>query len=675
MTHRTAALVGMAIFIASLFSPSAFAEPKYKNFRVAIYVTRDTVNQWANPQALQTAFDNMSRQVKFDKVYLEVASGKSFTREETIDPIKKFFLDHGIEVSGATAPNGNSGYNGANSSGGSLSLSVQADRDYLKSVGELLARHFDEAILDDWYFSASKTAPEIAAKGDKSWSQYRMAMYDEAAENLLIKPAKAINPKMRLIIKYPNWYEHYQNLGYDLEAEPNIFDAIYTGVETRDPVNWEQHLQQYESYDIMRYLENVKPGHNDGGWVDTLLTQYIDRYPEQIIDMALAKPKEITLWQWNDALKQINVGTRPWESQETSFNLQKMLATFHVPEGATTAPAVAPAAAPTGRGRGNNNAPIYDARNGRVAGYALEQADSFLDKLGKPIGVACYRPPHATGEEFYHEFLGMIGLPIDLHPAYPADTNSPVILLTESAKNDPDIVKEIKASLAAGKTVTITAGLLRALKGKGIEDITELEYTDQKVAVTDFMVRNGQFVPNSTLDTPILFPIIHLLTNQSWGQINGFEGKAPAMAYPIVIRDAYDRGFLCVLALPDNIADLYRLPAPVLNAIRNEIMGTFPIHFVDAPSQVSLFPYDNNAFVVESYLPTETTVSVSLNGNAATITDLIGGQSIAATANRGGRGGGGGGGGGGRGRGGPSGTRFAITIPAHSFRAFATTTP
>jgi hypothetical protein len=650
MVNRIFVLLGGLFLAASVAAPAQAAEGKYKNFRVAIYVTRDTVNRWANPQKLAVDYDNMIRQVRFDKVYLEIASGKSMVREETIDPIKKFFTDHGIQVSGATAPNGNDGYNGSNSQGGSLVFSDPADRNYLKGVAELAARHFDEIILDDWFFSASKTAADIAAKGDKSWTQYRLEALDDAAINLLIKPAKAINPRMRLIIKYPNWYEHYQGLGYDLEVEPKVFDAIYTGVETRDPNFWEQHLQQYESYDIMRYLENVKPGGNDGGWVDTLLTQYIDRYPEQIWDMALAKPREITLWQWNDALRPISVGTRPWQDQDTSFNYTKMLASF--PLGPTTQPV-------------SGNGAINDPGNGRVAGYALQQMDAILDKLGKPIGIPAYRPAHATGEEFYHDFLGMAGFPIDLRPTFPDDSDSPVILLTESAKFDPDIVRKIKTQLAAGKNVTITAGLLRALQGKGIEDITELQYTDQKVAVTDFMVRNAQVIENAKADPPILFPIIHLLTNQSWGQVTGYSGASPANAYPLVIRDAYDRGFLNVLVLPDNIADLYRIPTPALNAIREQIMGLFPVSLADAPAQVSLFAYDNHAFVVQSFLPTATTITVAVAGNVATITDLVSGETISRAA----AGGGGRRGGNGRGNRRPV-SRFTMTIPPHSYRAF-----
>jgi hypothetical protein len=39
-----------------------------------------------------------------------------------------------------------------------------------------------------------------------------------------------------------------------------------------------------------------------------------------------------------------------------------------------------------------------------------------------------------------------------------------LVLLTESAKSDPAIVAKIKGQLAAGKSVIITSGLLRALQ-------------------------------------------------------------------------------------------------------------------------------------------------------------------------------------------------------------------
>jgi hypothetical protein len=618
-------------WIAFLASPVR-ADGKYKNFRVATYALRGTVTSWSDPQKLAADYEEMSRQVKFDKIYLEIAGGRKMVDEATLDPIKKFFTDRGIIVSCAIVPIG-------------FSYPNAEDRACLKSIVEVAARHFDEVILDDWYFTSSKTAADIAAKGDKSWTQYRMETLDEAAASLLIKPGKTINPRFRLIIKYPNWYEHYQGLGYDLEVEPRLFDGIYAGVESRDPIRSEQHLQQYESYSILRYFDNAKQGGVDGGWVDNG-AEYIDRYAEEIWDMGFAKAREITLWHWADSARPIKVGPRPWQGAGTSLDLQKVLDSYKAPAG--------------GGGAG--------PRCGRVAGYALEQMDAFLDKLGKPIGIGGYRPPHAIGDEFLYDYLGMIGIPIELRPVFP--TESDVCLLTEGAKDDPDIVRKIKAQLAAGKTVIITSGLLHALSGRGIQDISELEYTDHKVGVTDFHGRGGFVIPGASMESPVFFPVIHFLTNQAWGQVNGLDAKSPWNAYPIVISDEYDRGTILVMAIPDNVADLYRLPAPVLDAIRNQIMGAFPVRLTDAPSQVGLFAYDNNTFVVQSFLPTEVTVTVTLTGTSASsrITDLLNGQAIspAAASSRparlwgpGGR------------RGAAAGFNFPITIPPHSYRVFA----
>ena len=253
---------------------------------------------------------------------------------------------------------------------------------------------------------------------------------------MIVKPAKAVNPKVKMVIKFPNWYEHFQGSGFDLEREPKIFDGIYTGTETRDPVITDQHLQQYESYEIIRYFENIAPGRNGGGWVDTFSLRYLDRYAEQIWDTMFAKAREFTVFEWSAMTRPFEIGDRAaWEKLPTSFNFSEMTNGISAPTWA------------------------------RVAGYSLEQADKFVGQLGNPIGIASYKPFHSSGEDFLHNYFGMIGIPIDLRPEFP--TNANLILLTECAKADPDIVAKIKGQLRAGKSVVITSGLLRALQGKG----------------------------------------------------------------------------------------------------------------------------------------------------------------------------------------------------------------
>ena len=59
------------------------------------------------------------------------------------------------------------------------------------------------------------------------------------------------------------------------------------------------------------------------------------------------------------------------------------------------------------------------------------------------------------------ELLRGIGIPIELTPTFPEQAD--LVLLTQSAKQDPAIVRRIKTQLVAGKSVVITSGLLRAL--------------------------------------------------------------------------------------------------------------------------------------------------------------------------------------------------------------------
>ena len=287
----------------------------------------------------------------------------------------------------------------------------------------------------------------------------------EVAKDLVVGAAKAVNPNAKVIIKYPNWYEHFQGLGFDLEQEPNIFAGIYTGTETREAAITDQHLQAYESYEIIRYFNNIAPGRNGGGWVDTFSIRTSDRYAEQLVDTMFAKAPEITLFNWGPIIHEAAVGgDRPWSNVATSFNFDALNRSYHPPQGV-----------------------LPEMTWARVAGDALTQVDKFVGKLGRPIGIASYRPFHSTGEDFLPHYLGMIGLPIELYPTFP--TNANLVLLTESAKFDPEIVAKIKGQLTAGKNVVITSGLLKALQGKGIEDIVELRYTDRVVAVHDDLSR------------------------------------------------------------------------------------------------------------------------------------------------------------------------------------------
>src|SRR4051794_28957183 len=243
----------------TMMTSNASAEERYKNFKVAVYCPAGITRQLADSKTLEQQWDNISSGVHVDKVYLEVYRSRTFVDESTIEPIKNFLHDKGVAVAGGITL----AWNDSNQFE-TFSYATPEQRDECKRAVELAAKHFDEVILDDFFFYCTKNDADIAAKGNRSWTQYRLEAMREASENLVLKPARAVNPKIKMIIKYPNWYEHFQATGYDLDVQAKMFDGIYTGTETRDPIITDQLLQQYESHLVFRYFDNIKPNGGNG---------------------------------------------------------------------------------------------------------------------------------------------------------------------------------------------------------------------------------------------------------------------------------------------------------------------------------------------------------------------------------------------------------------------------
>jgi hypothetical protein len=646
-------LTSILTFIGMAFTAKAGGH--YKSFTVSTYMVQGTVQSIINGnQDLAQTWVNLTRNLKIDKIYIEVMRNHTLVDESGLEKIKKFFQDQGVQVCGGLAfsvseANGYQGFDYAD----------LENREFAKKAVELAARHFDEILLDDYYFFDRKTDLDIKAKGRKSWTQYRLDTMREATRNLIVGAAKSVNPKCKVIIKMANWYDQYASMGNDTEKVPFIADGMFSGTESRLWEGQEQHLQPYLSYDIMRFMDNLKPGVNKGGWVDQGGSSPIDRYSEQLLDTVFARCPEICCFNYAGMLMRIrtnSIASRTWADQPTSLNLAEVQKTIGPDDNFTFAD---------------------------IAAYTLTKVDEVLSKVGKPEGIKTYTPYHATGEEFLHDYLGMIGLPMDIVPQFP--TTSDMVLLTEQAKFDPHIIQKIKSQLEAGKSVCVTSGFVRAMKGKGIEDICELETTGISVPVRRFAFAGGPGAPfrgrgivrrDGEADPfaaprDILIPEIkyaNILTHDAWGDALGISPGGTT--YPIVLSCDYSKGKFYVLTIPNDPADLYALPPAVLSVIRASLAKTEPVRIDNAPAQVALFRYDNNTFIVQNYLATGVEVTVSVAGTATEIRDLLTGRTLSPASEpeqsfgRGGFGG----------RGAvapPKRTLFKFTVPPHSYLSFA----
>jgi hypothetical protein len=608
----------LVLFLLTLVCFSVSAKDAYKNFKVSVYTRSYEVQKMSDPNWLDSTWQVISSQLRVDKIYLEVHRDMNIVDDKTLQAAKKFFESKGLEVAGGiTYTIDESNY---------LQTYCYSRDEYRKKaqqVIEVAARNFDEVILDDFFFTNCKCESCVKAKGDRSWSDYRLELMTEASKNLIVGPAKKVNPKVKVIIKYPNWYDHFQELGFNMATEPAIFDGVYSGNETRDAVYSEQHLQPYLSYLVCLYYNNISGGRNGGGWVDTGGMKNYDRYAEQLWLTILGKLPEMTFFDYRQLLYPLKDSWTPaWKNEKTSFDYATF---FPVKQPATVA---------------------------QIGAHSLDIIDKVAGYLGKPYGIKCYKPYQSSGEDFLENYLGMIGIPIDLVPEFPTDDK--IILLTEHAQQDPKIVEKIKQRLMDGKDVIITSGLVNALQDRGLRNLVNLEYTSRKASATGFMLlRDIIAVPD-----PILIPQIQYSTNDSWELISGMDS---GLGWPFLHQANFGNGMLYMITIPENFNDLYNLPVPVLNKVREIVCSPLGIE-LNGDSKVSIFLYDNNTFVVESFNDKPVEVEVLLSKKPSSVTDLSTNKKLEMRVVAPGRNT--------RGKGVPEKYGYKIKLPTHSFGAY-----
>lgn len=595
----------------------------YKNFKASVYIMVQSVNQMGTVENWEKTWPEFSKNLKVDKVYLETFRDMVYVNDSAMKNAIKFFRSQGIEVAGGITYNAGGGNR---MRWESFCYSNPKDLEIIKNVAETTAKYFDFFVLDDYYFTNCKCDLCIDAKGDKSWSEFRCELLDKVAKEQIVGAAHKVNPKCKVIVKYPNWYDHFQGLGFDLEKGPYTFDGVYTGTETRNPAG-EQHLQPYESFGIVRYFENIRPGHNFGGWVDTGSMAYFDMFSEQLWMTLFAKAPEITLFNFGGMSRPYWEMPRSWENQNPTLNMADLKS--------------------ISKSRG-----VEKPTWGRVAEYSYLQIDKLLGFLGNPSGIKAYKPFNSLGEDFLHNYMGMAGIPVEIVPQFPE--NAKLVLLTECAKKDPQIMSKVKNFLRKGGDVVITSGFFNAMQGKGIEDIVEMVYTDRKSEVDTILVETRR-IP-AVAKTTIKIPQMTYYTNDSWEDISTLEN---GNGWPLMQQIAYSKGNMFVWVIPENFSHLYALPDLALNRIRNIVSKDVDVR-IEGPAQVALFTYDNGTFAVESFWNEPVTINLVTKGSKG-VTDLLSNEKL-------------------EGKNAPNGRMYgreteqvntvSVTIPPHSFRGF-----
>ncbi len=489
-----------------------------------------------------------------NKAYIEAHRGLTDISSEQLQMAKRVFERNGIETAGCITTTVLVNDEPKPSLFDTFCFTDPAHRESLKKIVAHTAENFDEIILDDYFFTACRCEMCIKAKGSRSWAEYRLQAAKEVSEEI-VALAKGINPKCNFIIKYPNWYESYQELGYDPKDQAEIFDMVYTGTESRLSAYNHQHLQRYLSYSLIRYMENIAPGRNGGGWIDLGGAQKnISVLLEQAELTYFAKAKELML-----------------------FNFQSYL-----------------------------NHPSAGA-----LGIDLRHVDRIVGKLGNPVGVSVYEPHDADGEDQLINYIGQCGIPLEPVPYF--DENAKTILLTQNSAKDPEAVEKLEKYVREGGIAVVTSGFLRKTIDKGLSGMTSVRPTDRKATGTRFgdtAMQTGSREVFIT-DRPVTFTQIDHKNNSTWPNVTMYTDDN---AVAVMTDDKYGKGRLFILNIPDDYGDLYRIPKGAMAAIQAAFGRAFPVRLAAAP-QFNLYLYDNDVFGIYDMTDCYTAPEIILRGD------------------------------------------------------------
>jgi len=390
-----------------------------------LFTAQDVRDRLSSPAGIDAAIQ-WCRQTGVTKAYVESFRDGYQARDEVLANARDRLRAAGMDVSGCVTPT----RVGRQSTGWNL-ISCYTDSTTQQRVAEIFtqaARLFDEVMIDDFWFTDCACPECDAAReartvriGDRTypvqgdtWEDYRCELMVRLSRDRVLAAARAANPRAKLIIKYPQWYDRFHERGYDVVRETADFDRIWVGTETRDydDRQWGG-TPQYEAYFIMRWLGGIGGRKCGGGWYDPYGTTE-HTYVEQARQTVLGGARESLLFCYGSLLR----GTGP-------ANVRALRS--EIPE-------------------------------------LLEVAAQVRNR---PLrGIAAYKPPssHPEEEPRVFDFVGMLGFP--LVPCHEFPDKAPAAFFSVHALKDPDLAVKLGRFIQSGRPVLITDGLARRLQGR-----------------------------------------------------------------------------------------------------------------------------------------------------------------------------------------------------------------
>lgn len=381
-----------------------------ESFTVSVYATAGDVLQHLATAEQRARTAAVLAPLRVDRLFLEGRRGDEYVPPDLLREVRDDFQARGVRCAGgiATVPGSRFGTRQDSALGWLNWQSAKTQHDVAQFFREN-APLFDELIVDDFYCTADTSPESEAARGSRSWGEYRRDLLVSLIEPMILRPARDAHPGVRLILKYPQWYDRFHLFGYDPARMSPPFDAIWVGTEVRNPQTRRMgFVQPTEGYMNFRWLQSVAGPKVVGAWFDHIECS-AQHFVDQAYQSVLAGARDLTLFRLGDLMDS------------------------H-PGGALLAARL----------------PDLEALAGRVRGQM-------------PSGVAFYKPPGSESEEnlYLPDYLGMLGLPVVPVSSYP--TEARVVFLGVQAAADAEAVRRARGQVQGGGAVVVTPAFLRAV--------------------------------------------------------------------------------------------------------------------------------------------------------------------------------------------------------------------
>ena len=417
------------------------------NHRFSMTCKVDSVKTFANPAETQKAIAWMAAH-GINKVWLETFRNGVEVPSATLAAAKKEFEKADFETAACVTTTKLSPKQAV----GWDILTCFSDEKACENLAGIITRTaelFNTIILDDFFFngcSCNKCKTNLDDTGNPAARAEQML---QIAEKYVVAPAKKANPKVKLIIKYPCWYEGYFARGYDVIREKDLFDATWTGTETRDPESVKAgRIPQTQASFLMQWMNKTGGEKSLGAWYDPFdckCSTFVEQARESIIGGA----KESLLHCYDYLGSDIgNVTSSSDMALENAFA----------------------------------SAEAFNAER-----KSLELLAGYLDSA-EPFGVALPKKPNAdeTLEARLPGFIGLLGIPV--MPAIELEENPKSVFLTHHAAAFSNTREYVAALRKQGVPFVLTKALAE-----------EIAFSETKNAT--FGVLNASSDPWELLDT------------------------------------------------------------------------------------------------------------------------------------------------------------------------------